>query len=357
MSSIIGNSIHISIFGESHGQAVGVVIDSLPAGEPIDLEELESFLARRAPGGRYATQRKESDRPRILSGLVDGITCGSPLCAMFENGDVKSEDYLKNRFLPRPGHGDYPNFVKYDGYNDVRGGGHSSARLTAPLVFAGGIAKQILARRGIEVHARLLSVGEVRDLPLDPVCPDIEALREAACREIPTLTKEAGEKMAALIEEVRREGDSIGGMVECCVTGLEAGIGSPIFDGVENRISQIVFGIPAVRGIQFGAGFEAASMRGSVHNDPYCVDEQGEIRTKTNHHGGVLGGMTTGMPLLFQTAFKPTPSIALEQQTVDLLTRQETTIQVQGRHDPCVALRAVPCVEAAAAVAILSLIL
>lgn len=356
MSSTIGNTIKVTLFGESHGEAVGVVIDSLPAGQSIDLEELEGFLARRAPGGRYATQRKESDKPRILSGLVDGITCGSPLCAVFENGDTQPEEYLKHRFLPRPGHGDYPNFIRHEGYSDVRGGGHSSARLTAPLALAGGIAKQLLAQKGIRVQARLLSVGKVKDIPLDPVNPDCQALEAAAQREIPALTQAAADGMAALIQEVRAEGDSIGGVVECCVTGLPAGLGAPIFDGVENEISRIVFGIPAVRGIQFGAGFDAAEMRGSAHNDPYCIDETGEIRTKTNHHGGVLGGMTSGMPLLFQTAFKPTPSIALEQQTVDLLTRTETTIQIKGRHDPCVALRAVPCVEAAAALAILSLI-
>ena len=356
MSSTIGNSIKVTLFGESHGEAVGVVIDSLPAGEPIDLGELEAFLARRAPGGRYASQRKERDIPHILSGLVDGVTCGSPLCAVFENGDTQSQEYLKNRFLPRPGHGDYPNFIRHEGYSDVRGGGHSSARLTAPLALAGGIAKQLLARRGIQVQARLLSVGGVKDIPLDPVRPDCQALQAASEREIPALTQEAAGRMAALIEEVRMEGDSIGGVVECCVTGLPAGLGAPIFDGVENEISRMVFGIPAVRGIQFGAGFDAAGMRGSQHNDPFCIDETGEVRTETNRHGGVLGGMTSGMPLLFQAAFKPTPSIAMEQKTVDLLTRTETTIQIKGRHDPCVALRAVPCVEAAAALAILSLI-
>lgn len=357
MSSIMGNKLKVSLFGQSHGEAIGVVADGLPAGEEIDLARLQAFLDRRAPGRTaLSTPRREKDSPRILSGLYEGRTCGAPLAAVIENGDTRSADYAAMASLPRPSHADYPAHVRYGGHNDPRGGGHFSGRLTAALCVAGGIALQILERRGIFVGAHFQAVGEARDRGFDPVVLTVEELRLPAQRSLPVLEESAG---AAIEEEIRAAAagkDSVGGIVECGVIGLPAGIGDPMFDGIESRMASSLFGIPAVRGVEFGAGFAAAGMRGSEHNDPYILQE-GEIRTATNFHGGVLGGITTGMPLIFRVAFKPTPSIGREQQTVDLDTMTEAPLSIQGRHDPCVALRAVPCVEAMAALVILDFLL
>jgi len=357
MSSSFGETIRVTIFGQSHGPAVGVVVDGLPAGEAVDLDRLDAFLARRAPGrGPWSTPRREADRPRILSGLEGGLTCGAPLCAVIENSDVKSGDYAAMADLPRPMHADFPAWVKHGGHNDVRGGGHFSARLTAPLCVAGGILLQLLERRGISVGAHLSSVGGVRDRLFDPVTVSAGDLSRAARAVFPTLDEAAALAMQAEIDAARRDGDSVGGAVECCVLGLPPGLGEPLFDGLENRISRAVFAIPAVKGIEFGAGFAAAGMRGSEHNDPYIIRD-GRVVTETNRHGGILGGLTTGMPLIFRCAFKPTPSIAREQRTVSLSAMEERQLAVRGRHDPCVAVRAVPCVEAAAALALAELAL
>ncbi|MGI6005095.1 MAG: chorismate synthase [Christensenellales bacterium] len=357
MSSTIGETLKISLFGESHGPAIGVLIEGLPAGEAIDAQRLQAFLNRRAPGrGSLSTPRRETDTPEFLSGILDGHTTGAPLCAVIQNRDARPGDYEKLRDCPRPSHADYPAHVRYRGQNDMRGGGHFSGRLTAPLCVAGGIALQILERRGVHVGAHAQSVGDASDRQFDPVNLTREEVHLPGTRDLPVLEEAAAEKMRREIEEAAKEGDSVGGVLECAALGLPPGIGDPIFGGVENRLSAMLFGIPAVRGIEFGAGFSAAGMRGSQHNDPYFIQD-GEIRTRTNHHGGVLGGITTGMPLIFRVALKPTPSIGQSQQTVRLSDKSETALEIKGRHDPCIALRAVPCVEAAAALTLLDLLL
>lgn len=355
MSSEFGKHIRYSIFGESHGPAIGVVIDGLPAGEPIDMAALQRFLSRRAPGqGRMTTARKEHDQPEFLSGLLEGKTTGAPLCAVIRNTDAHSADYAGLRDAPRPSHSDYPAFLHYHGFHDIRGGGHFSGRLTAPLCVAGGICRQILSRRGVEIGAHIASVGTVEDRRFDPVAVTAADLRDVAAKPFPVLDDDAGVRMQAEIDAARLSLDSVGGSIECAATGFPGGIGGPMFDGVENRLSSVLFGIPAVRGVEFGAGFAAAAMRGSTHNDPY-VCENGRIATKTNHHGGILGGISSGMPIVFRVAVKPTPSIAQEQDSVSLSRMENTRLQIKGRHDPCIAVRAVPCVEAVAAAVLLDL--
>lgn len=356
MASQFGTKIKVSIFGESHGAAIGVVVDGLPAGEAVDPGELARFMARRAPGqGAHTTSRREADAVRILAGLTNGVTNGAPFAAIIENTNTRSADYRDLMDTPRPGHADYTAYVKYGGHNDVRGGGHFSGRLTAPLCIAGGIALQILARRGIRIGAHIASIHGVCDAPLDPAAPDMDALAQASARTLAVLDPAAGERMIAEIEHARAAQDSVGGIIECAAAGLPAGLGAPMADGVENRIAAAVFGIPAVRGIEFGAGFAAAAMTGSEHNDAFVM-EGARVRTATNRHGGVLGGITSGMPLVFRAAFKPTPSIAAEQDTVSLTEGRSVKLAVRGRHDPCIVPRAVPCVEAAAAITILDLL-
>ena len=312
------------------------------------MDKLQAFLARRAPGqGAWATPRKEADAVEILSGLVDGVTCGAPLTAVIRNTNTRSGDYAGLHDCPRPGHADYPAEVKYKGAQDAAGGGHFSGRLTAPICIAGGICLQLLAREGVLLAAHLASVGSAADTPFDPLRPELDQVY----KEFPVLSSEAGEAMRREIAAAKAEGDSIGGVVECAVVGLPVGLGEPMFGGMENRIAQMVFGIPAVKGVEFGAGFGAAKLRGSQNNDPYVV-ENSEIRAKTNHAGGILGGITNGMPLIFRAAFKPTPSIAKAQESVSLAAMESKNLIVHGRHDPCIAPRAVPVVEAAAAVAI-----
>ena len=356
MSSNFGHIVKISIFGQSHGEAIGVVMDGLPAGEKIDLERIAAFMARRAPGSAGMTQRKEKDQVRVLSGLVDGFTCGAPLCAVIENTDVKSGDYAALADVPRPMHADYPAYVKHHGCNDVRGGGHFSARLTAPLCFAGAVCMQLLERAGVTVAGHVLSAGQAQDAAFDPMSEDVSLLRRLSGMKLPVIDESAANRMLSAAEEARGNGDSIGGSVELCVLGLPAGLGEPPFDGVENRLSQALYAVPAIKAFDFGAGRAAAGMLGSEHNDPYTVRD-GKVCTLSNRHGGILGGLTTGMPLLLTCYFKPTPSIAREQQSISLSHLTPATLAVRGRHDPCVALRAVPCVEAAAAVALYDLYL
>ena len=344
MSSSFGENIRVSIFGQSHSGAIGVTVDGLPAGEKIDLAQLQRFLDRRAPGRNdYSTTRREADVPEILCGLKDGLTCGAPLTAIIRNGDVRSQDYEPLRTTPRPGHADFTAQVKYGGAQDAAGGGHFSGRLTAPLCIAGGICLQLLAREGITVISRIASIAGVAD--------EGELTGSTAEKDFPVVSDVRGEEMRAAIEAARTEGDSVGGVIECAVLGVPAGLGDPMFDGMENRIAALVFGIPAVKGIEFGAGFAAAAMRGSEHNDAFALQD-GRVVTKTNHCGGILGGITTGMPISFRAAVKPTPSIAREQESVDLDTMQIVKLRVGGRHDPCIVPRAVPCVEAAAAIAV-----
>lgn len=344
MSSSFGENIRVSIFGQSHSGAIGVTVDGLPAGEKIDLAQLQRFLDRRAPGRNdYSTARREADVPEILCGLKDGLTCGAPLTAIIRNGDVRSQDYEALRTTPRPGHADFTAQVKYGGAQDAAGGGHFSGRLTAPLCIAGGICLQLLAREGITVISRIASIAGVAD--------EGELTGSTAEKDFPVVSDVRGEEMRAAIEAARTEGDSVGGVIECAVLGVPAGLGDPMFDGMENRIAAVVFGIPAVKGIEFGAGFAAAAMRGSEDNDAFALQD-GRVVTKTNHCGGILGGITTGMPISFRAAVKPTPSIAREQESVDLDTMQIVKLRVSGRHDPCIVPRAVPCVEAAAAIAV-----
>ena len=341
MSSRWGRQFQISIFGESHGAGIGVVIDGVPAGFTLDLEELYAFLKRRAPGrNRASTPRQESDLPELVSGVQDGRTTGAPLTALIRNSDQHSKDYSELASTARPGHADYTGYLRYAGCNDVRGGGHFSGRLTAPLCFAGGVARQLLAARGVLVGAHAARIAGIDDAPFDPVGLDATTLLAPGKAEIPVLDPESGRRMLDAIELARMEQDSVGGVVECAVLGMPAGVGSPMFDGLENRIASI----------EFGAGFNAAELRGSQNNDPFRIRD-GRVVCSTNHAGGILGGISNGMPILFRAAFKPTPSISQPQQTVDFVRHTERDLTVHGRHDPCVILRAVPVVEAAAAIA------
>lgn len=350
------HNIRISVFGESHGNAIGISVNGFPAGEKIDMEELKAFTERRKPGKNpLSTSRKEEDIPQFLSGIQDNVLTGSPLCAIIQNTNTRSEDYKNFEKTPRPGHADYTATVKWQGKADMRGGGHFSGRLTAPLCIAGGIAKQILRRRGISVGAHIRSVGNIEDQSF-PLYPTAELFHSIATKDFPVIDDAKGEEMKAAVLAAATEQDSIGGTVECAVTGLPVGLGGPLFEGVESSIAAAMFGIPAVKGIEFGSGFHGSTLRGSENNDAFCFDENGNVATETNHCGGILGGITNGMPLTFRIALKPTPSIAKPQQTVDLQKKEITEISVQGRHDPCIVHRAVPVVEAVAALAILELL-
>lgn len=357
MSSYLGRNLHVSVFGQSHSPAIGVCVDGLPAGERVDPEALQSFLKRRAPGQTAtSTPRKEADETRILCGLADGVTCGAPLAAVIENTNTRSQDYARLRDVPRPGHADYTAQVRYGGFQDVAGGGHFSGRLTAPLCIAGGIALQILARRGVQVSAHIQSIGEIEDRPFDSMGEQAEILDRLKAAPFPVLDEHAGERMRASILQARSERDSVGGVVECIAQGLPAGLGDPMFGGMEGRLAAALFGVPAVKGVEFGAGFGTARMRGSEHNDPFALRE-GRVVTKTNHAGGILGGITTGMPILLRAAFKPTPSIAMEQDSVSLSRMEAEKLVVTGRHDPCIVPRAVPVVEAVTALVLLDALL
>ncbi len=357
MSSSWGERVKISIFGGSHTQAIGVNVDGLPAGEAIDEQAVLAQMARRAPGqDPTATTRKEADTPRVLCGLLEGVTTGAPLCAVIENTSQRSKDYENLRRLPRPGHADYTAYLRYQGHNDIRGGGHFSGRLTAPLVYAGAVCRQILERRGITVGSHVAAIAGEADTGFDPVNVSPELLGRLNQEYFPVIDPKAQEKMRAKIEEARMDCDSVGGIVECAVVGLPGGAGNPMFGGAENLFASILFGIPAVKGVDFGAGFAAACLRGSQNNDPFYYDESGNVKTRTNYAGGILGGITTGMPLIFQAAFKPTPSIAQEQDTINLPAQENGKLKVTGRHDPCIVPRAAPVVEAAACIAALELL-
>lgn len=350
MSSTYGDRIKLSIFGQSHGAAIGMTLDGVPAGLAVDIEKLQAFLNRRAPGQHdFATPRKEEDKPEFLSGIVEGFTCGAPITAIIHNKNTRSGDYANLKDCPRPGHADYTAQVKYRGYQDAAGGGHFSGRLTAPLCIAGGLCKQWLEEKGIRIGAHIVAIAGITDEPvyLNWVDPDLDTIQA----DFPVINRAAGEKMRQAIAEAKADGDSVGGLIECVATGVPAGLGQPMFGGMENRIAQIVYGIPAIKGIDFGSGFCGSYLRGSQNNDAYTIKD-GNIRTLTNNAGGILGGITTGMPIVFQVAVKPTPSIAKEQQTVSFCKQEEVALQIKGRHDPCIVPRAVPVVEAAAAIAI-----
>lgn len=343
MSSSFNGNIRFTIFGQSHSPAIGVTVEGLPAGFEPDMSELARFMQRRAPGrSEFSTPRSEADAPEFISGLFDGRLCGTPLTAIIKNTNTRSGDYSELKYKPRPGHADFTAGERYNNSQDYTGGGHFSGRLTAPLCIVGGLCLQLLRAEGISVVTRIAELGGIADE--GEICV-------TADKPFPVVNDECGEKMKAAILSAKEKGDSVGGVIECAVSGCPAGIGDPVFGGMENRISSLVFGIPAIKGIEFGAGFGAAKMLGSENNDPFAV-ENGRIITKTNNCGGILGGITTGMPIVFRAAVKPTPSIALEQDTVDLRTMENTKLTVHGRHDPCIVPRAVPCIEAAAAIAV-----
>ena len=357
MSSTWGNNIRLSVFGGSHTGAIGVVLDNLPPNEKIDLDAVRVQMARRAPGrDKTATTRPEADEPKLLSGYLDGVTTGAPLAAVIENTNTRSKDYSDLKVHPRPGHADYTAAVRYQGANDIRGGGHFSGRLTACLVFAGAVCRQILERRGIVIGAHACRIGGVSDAPFDPVAVSAAELNALNTRFFAVRDAKAEEAMRAEIERARLAADSVGGVIECAAVGVPAGVGSPMFGGIENVFASILYGIPAVKGVEFGAGFGVADMRGSENNDPFYYDETGAVRTRTNHAGGILGGITTGMPLLFRIAVKPTPSIGQAQQTVDLAEKKDAALTIRGRHDPCIVPRAIPVAEACAAIALLDLL-
>lgn len=343
------NKIKLQIFGQSHSDELGVVIGGLPPGESVDVEEIKKFLCLRKGGKSFSTKREEPDMPKIVSGLVRGKTCGSPIACMFENKDAKGKDY--KQFIPRPSHADYNAFIKYGGFADYLGGGHFSGRMTLPLCFAGAICMQILERRGVNIYAHILSIGGVLDREYNPIEIETHELTEFCVLDLKTRNR-----MLTEIKKAASEGDSLGGVIECAITGMPQGLGEAMFDGVESRLSMAVFGIPAVRGIAFGAGFAAANMRGSEHNDAFYYDGD-KVRVKTNHAGGILGGITTGENILFKVGIKPTPSISIEQDTVDLSAKVNTKLKIEGRHDPCIVPRAVPCVVAAAAIVMLDFLL
>ena len=344
MSSTYGQYLRLSIFGQSHAPAIGMTLDGLPAGLRLDMDRLAQFLARRTPGqNEFSTPRKEADAPEFLCGLINGRTCGAPLTAIIRNTNTRPGDYAALSVLPRPGHADYTAQLKYHGFQDPTGGGHFSGRLTAPLCIAGGVCLQALQTRGIQVFARIASIADADD-PAPFTAP-------VSAKPFPAVDDAAAEKMQAAIRTARADGDSVGGVIECVAAGLPAGLGAPMFDGMENRLAHILFGIPAVKGVEFGSGFAGTRLRGSENNDAFCV-QNGRVETVTNHAGGILGGITNAMPLTLRVAVKPTPSIAKQQQSVALDAMQPAALSVQGRHDPCIVPRAVPCVEAAVALAL-----
>ena len=356
MSCSFGNNIKVTVFGQSHSESIGCVLDGVPAGEKIDFDALYAFMKRRAPGDRFSTPRKEADFPKIVSGIVEGVTCGAPICAVIDNTNTRSHDYDSLKNTPRPGHSDYTALIKHGGFNDARGGGNFSGRLTAPLCFAGGILMQILERKGIKIGAHISRLNSITDDKIDCVSGDMEKLKALENKDFPVINDDAAEEMMQKILWAKKAGDSLGGIVECVITGVPAGYGDPIYDGIENRISSVVFGVPAVKGIEFGSGFDCALMTGTQHNDPFYLDGD-TVKTKTNNHGGILGGITSGMPIVFRAAIKPTASVAAEQTSLDIKTSQQVTFRVGGRHDPCIVRRAVPVMQAAAAAAIADFVL
>ncbi len=358
MATTYGKNLTIQIYGGSHDPEIGIIATGLPTGFAFDKEELARFMKRRAPGqNSLSTPRKEADLPEFLSGVCDNLLTGDTLHAIIRNTSQKSSDYDNLTFIPRPSHADFAARMKYGEAVDLRGGGHFSGRLTAPLCIVGGICLQYLKSRGIRLGAHVEAIGHVHDTRFDPVTVsdrEFDLLSERS--SFPVLDQQSEEAMRAEIESARAEGDSIGGIIECAATGLPAGLGEHMFDGVENRISAMMFGIPAVKAIEFGEGFGGASLRGSSYNDAFITDGV-TVKTRTNHTGGILGGMTSGMPLVFRVAMKPTPSIFKEQDSVDMVTMTPVKLAIKGRHDPCVVLRAVPVVEAATAIVLTDLLL
>lgn len=357
MSSTWGNYIKLSLFGESHGKGIGIVIDGLPSGIELDLDEIKAEMKRRSPGrNQTSTPRKEKDSFEIISGFYNNKTTGSPLCCLIKNENTKSRDYDKMKNIMRPGHADYTGFIKYKGFNDIRGGGHFSGRLTAPLVFAGAICKQILKTKDIYIGSHVAHIASIHDQPFNHLHLSAESFQALAQKELNVLDDTAGQKMQACILKAKAEKDSVGGVIETAILNVPAGLGSPFFESIESRLASMIFSIPAVKGIEFGTGFHITHMKGSESNDAF-TNSDGEVRTQTNHNGGILGGISNGMPIIFKTAFKPTASIGKIQDTINIETMEDTKIEVQGRHDPCIVFRAVPVTEAAAAIVILDILM
>ncbi len=359
MSSSYGQSLKLSIFGQSHGEAIGVTLDGFPAGMEIDMDRLLAEMARRAPGqSALTTARKEPDAPEFLSGVMNGRTTGQPICIMIRNTNQRSRDYGDGVDLVRPGHADYTGHVRYFGFEDWRGGGSFSGRLTAPLVAAGALCSQWLEKQGVKIACHIQQLANVKDMSFMDIEPksdytyeDLSYLKQM---HLPVLTEGLDAKMERRILAARKDGDSVGGVIECMITGVPEGFGAPFFDSVESSLSHLMFSVPGVKGVEFGTGFGFAGMRGSQANDPYRAIYGGVV-TETNHSGGVNGGITNGMPVVFRCAIRPTPSIAKTQQTVSIKTWQNAELEIKGRHDPCILPRAVPVIEAMAAVAVLDM--
>ena len=356
MSGVWGSNVKISIFGESHGNAIGINIDGLPSGFEIDMEKVRLEMERRAPGkNELSTARKEADLPEILSGFFEGKTTGTPLCAIIRNSDTRSKDYSKTKDFMRPGHADYTGYERYNGFNDYRGGGHFSGRITAPLVFAGAICKQILENKGIFIGAHISSIKDINDEDFNEVNISKEELEDLRKMELPLINNSLEDKIRHTIMQAKYNGDSVGGTIECAVIGIDSGVGNPFFDSVESTLAHLMFSIPAIKGIEFGKGFDITKLYGSEANDEYYYDGD-LVKTKTNNNGGVLGGISNGMPILFKVAVKPTASILKEQNTIDIKEKKDAKFRIEGRHDPCIVQRALPVVEAVTAIGILDLI-
>lgn len=356
MSGMWGNKIKVSIFGESHGNAIGINIDGLPSGLELNLDDIAYEMRRRAPGkSPLSTARSEDDIPEILSGYFNGKTTGTPLCAIIRNTNTRSKDYSLLKDVMRPGHADYSGNIRYNGFNDYRGGGHFSGRITAPLVFAGAVCKQILKEKGIIVAAHVKSIKNVKDKSFLDSTLDLNYLNSLKSFELPLIDKSIEENMRKEILEAKEDMDSVGGTIECGVFGISAGVGNPFFDSVESTLAHLLFSVPAVKGVEFGRGFELTSMRGSEANDEIYYDD-GVVKTKTNNNGGILGGITNGMPIIFTTAIKPTSSIGKKQNTINIGSKENTILKVEGRHDPCIVQRAIPVIEAVTAIAICELL-
>lgn len=353
MSSTYGDNLKLSIFGQSHAPAVGMTLDGIPAGFPVDPEKLQAFLNRRAPGQNdWSTPRREEDRPEFLSGLFEGFTCGAPIAAVIHNKNTRPKDYSSLKDCPRPGHADYTAQIKYGGYQDFAGGGHFSGRLTAPLCIAGGLCLQWLEEMGITVSAHITRIGHVTDSLFNPLQPEVDSILP----HFPVLSEQAEVEMKQEIANARASQDSVGGIIECAIVGLPAGIGEPMFGGIESKLAQILYGIPAIKGVEFGAGFAAAGMLGSENNDSFRMNGS-DVSLSSNNAGGILGGISSGFPVIFRAAIKPTPSIGRLQETVSIGSKENMPLEIKGRHDPCIVPRAVPVVEAAAAIAVFDLIL
>lgn len=353
MANCYGENLRLTIFGSSHGSEIGMTLQGVPTGKPVDFERLQTFLNRRAPGqNQWSTARKESDIPHFVSGLADGVTNGETIHAVIYNENVQKKDYDQLKYIPRPGHADYTAWVKYGLDYDMAGGGPFSGRMTAPMCIAGGLCKQWLEEMDIRIGAHILNIGPTFDNRFDPLSPEVDLVRA----DFPVVEAEAAEKMQNSISWAKEHGDSVGGVVECAITGIPAGIGGPYFASVKSRLAALIYAIPAVQDVSFGDGFANAFVLGSAVNDAYGLCD-GKVCTVTNHCGGIQGGITNGMPIILRVAFKPTPSIAKPQKSVNLKTMEEVEIQIKGRHDPCIVPRAVPVVEAAAAIAIYDLIL